>query len=171
MVTLPREYFIRNRKHRILYNLIPREKRTMISFYHLRSTKQLQQTTLNRYETLIAVISTMKEKQCGGIIFRLYFTAWTQSTARTVRRGEPSGHVVIKTKHRTATPRLFTECIQFKRNERLYSKLQSTTDPENDEKSSLLPITEQNKGRTTNPYYITKRNYRKWKPTRQIHPD
>jgi len=44
-------------------------------------------------------------------------------------------------------------------------------DPENNEKSSLLPITEQNKDETTNPYYITKRNYRKWKPTRQIHPD
>jgi len=82
-----------------------------------------------------------------------------------------SGHVVIKTEHRRATPRLSTECIQFKRNERLYSKLQPTTDPENDEKSSLLPITEQNKGGTTNPYYITKRNYRNWKPSRQIHPD
>jgi len=31
-------------------------------------------------------------------------------------------------------------------------------DPENNEKSSLLPITEQNKDETTNPYYITKRN-------------
>jgi len=78
-----------------------------------------------------------------------------------VHQGDPSGHGVIKTKHRTATSRLSTDCIQFKRNERLYSKLQPTMDPEKDEKSSLLSITEQNEGETTNPYYIIKRNYRK----------
>ena len=54
----------------------------------------------------------------------------------TVRRGIPSGHVVIKVKHRTARPRLSTETIQLKRNERLCSKLQPTTDPEIDEKSA-----------------------------------
>jgi len=52
-----------------------------------------------------------------------------------VRRGEPSGQGVIKTEHTTATPRLSTECFQFKRNERLYSKfneqriLKTTTNP------------------------------------------
>jgi hypothetical protein len=59
VVTLRREHFIRSRQHRILYNLIPPEKRTMTSsfstyllsmtsFYHQRPT-----TALNRYETHI----------------------------------------------------------------------------------------------------------------------
>jgi hypothetical protein len=66
---LPREYFIRKRQHRILYHLLPREKRTMTSFYRKRSTTLLQQTTLNRYETLTAAISTIKESRVAGQIF------------------------------------------------------------------------------------------------------
>jgi hypothetical protein len=55
-----------------------------------------------------------------------------------VRRGESSEHGVMKTKHSTATAGLSTECIEFKRNERLYCKLQPTTNPENDEKFQLI---------------------------------
>ena len=46
------------------------------------------------------------------------WSGWFSPT--TVRLGKQSGHVVIKTKHRTATPRLSTEFMKFKRNERVY---------------------------------------------------
>jgi hypothetical protein len=69
------------------------------------------------------------------MFIKTYRFITTQGSPRptvTVHWGDPSRHVVIKTKHRTATPHPSTECIQFKRNERLYSKLQPKMDPEND---------------------------------------
>ena len=155
--------------HVCCFMLARASTKTFVSRIHINqpSPKNSEKNLLQPCHSLARGITVQYSTQLVVLLYTYFWpTLWlrnkNQQNAQfsTVRPGEPSGHVVIKTRHRTATPRLSTESIQFERDE-VYIPSQNQKRILKTTKNPAYTNHRTEQGWNNHPHYITKRNYRK----------